>query len=97
MSLYYMQKLLYGLNRDPALQQRYQHDRAVLLDEYPLSSEEHAAFAAEDIGQLYVLGAHPSLLVHFASLVGVPLSELRATLQAGVARHGAVRAGVLAQ
>ena len=40
MSLYYVQKLLYKLNRDPTLKQRFDSDQDAVLDEYSLSEEE---------------------------------------------------------
>jgi hypothetical protein len=95
MSLYQVQKLLYGLNRDPRLQERYRSDRRALLDEYRLDDEERQAFKGGDVGLLYVLGAHPSLLVHFGGLVGLPLSKHRECLVKGVEVHGPVRAGLL--
>lgn len=94
MSLYQVQKLLYGLNREPALQERFLNDREALLAEYTLTADERSAFATQDLGWLYVLGAHPSLLVHFGGLVGVPLSDHRARLIEGIERHGPVRAGL---
>ena len=43
MSLYYVQKLLYQLNRDAGVRKRFDADRAALLDEYELTDEERAA------------------------------------------------------
>ena len=43
MSLYYVQKLLYNLNRDAGVRQRYADDFADLLKEYDLSEEERRA------------------------------------------------------
>ena len=57
MSLYYVQKLLYKLNRDPTLKQRFDSDQDAVLDEYSLSEEEINALKRPDIGLLYVLGA----------------------------------------
>jgi len=44
MSLYYVQKLLYQLNRDPAVRRRFTDDRDELLGEYQLTDEERTAF-----------------------------------------------------
>ena len=37
MSLYYVQKLLYQLNRDPLVRKRFDSDQRALLDEYELN------------------------------------------------------------
>jgi len=50
MSLYGMQKFLFHLNRDPAVQKRYRDDLPALLDDYDLLDEEREAIAlANDI------------------------------------------------
>ena len=96
MSLYAAQKLLYHLNRDPAVQQRYRADLPALLDTYRLSDEERAAFLAGDVGKLYVLGANGQLLMHFAALLGMPWADYIEAMREGVRRHGPVRAGLYA-
>lgn len=96
MSLYQMQKLLYELNRDEITRRRFAENEIAVLEGFDLTAEERAAFEARDVGLLYVLGGHPSLLIHYAGLIGIPLSEHRATLLAGVAHHGPVRAGLMA-
>ena len=40
MSLYYVQKLLYQLNRDALVRKRFETSRDELLAEYALSGEE---------------------------------------------------------
>ena len=40
MSLYYVQKLLYQLNRDPAEKQRFDEDRDTVLAQYTFTDEE---------------------------------------------------------
>lgn len=97
MSLYQVQKLLYEINRSTATQALLKTDKATLLGNYRLTEEEQAAFATNDVGLLYVLGAHPSLLIHFAGVVGIPLTEHRETLRDGVRRYGPVRGGLMAQ
>lgn len=96
MSLYQMQKLLYELNREEETRRRFGTDSAAVLDRYDLTAEERGAFVSRDVGLLYVLGGHPSLLIHYAGLVGIPLTKHRETLLAGVKRHGPVRAGLMA-
>jgi len=50
MSLYQMQKFLFDINRDPAVQQKFLADRAAVLADYQLTAEEHQAIAAETSG-----------------------------------------------
>jgi hypothetical protein len=95
-SLYSAQKLLYHLNREPAVQERFRESRKALLDSYELTDEEREAFVAGDIGKLYVLGANGQLLMHFAALLGMPWADYIEAMREGVRRHGPVRAGVYA-
>ena len=96
MSLYATQKLLYHLNRDRAVQQRYRDDLPGLLEGYELDAEERDAIVAGDVGKLYVLGVNGQLLMHFAALVGMPWTDYIEAMREGVRRHGPVRAGVYA-
>ena len=96
MSLYGMQKFLYHLNRDAKVQQGFKSEPATLLDEYPLTAQERAAIEAGDIGLLYVLGANGQLLMHFAAYLSMPWADYIQAMRDGVAKHGAVRAGVYA-
>ena len=96
MSLYYLQKFLYNLNRDARLQQRFGDDREALLAEYVLTGEELEAIRAGDIGKIYVLGANGQLLMHFAALLGMPWADYIEAMREGVRRHGPVRAGIYA-
>jgi hypothetical protein len=95
-SLYSAQKLLYHLNREAAVQERFRESREALLGSYELSDEEREAFAAGDIGKLYVLGANGQLLMHFAALLGMPWADYIEAMREGVRRHGPVRAGIYA-
>ena len=94
MSLYYVQKLLYQLNRDPLVRKRFDTDKAALLDEYELSSEERAALENGDVGLLYVMGVNGQILMHYAALLGQPWDVYIAALRDGVRKHGPVRAGL---
>lgn len=91
-----MQKFLFDLNRDPAVQQQYRADLPRLLDRYALTPEERGAVIGGDIGLLYVLGANGQLLMHYAALLGMPWSDYLQAMRDGIARHGQVRAGVYA-
>ena len=96
MSLYGMQKFLYQLNRDPAIQRRYREDQAALLAEFPLNAEERGAIEEGDLGLMYVLGTNGQLLMHFAAYLGIAWPDYIQAMRDGVARHGPVRAGVYA-
>jgi hypothetical protein len=58
MSLYYVQKLLYQLNRDAELRQRFVADTEPVLAAYEMTAEEREAIRQADIGLLYVLGVN---------------------------------------
>ena len=96
MSLYAAQKLLYHLNREPAVQASFRDARDTVLEGYELTPEEREAFVAGDIGKLYVLGANGQLLMHFAALLGMPWADYIEAMREGVRRHGPVRAGIYA-
>ena len=96
MSLYAAQKLLYHLNREPAVQENFRAARDTVLEGYDLTPEEREAFVAGDIGKLYVLGANGQLLMHFAALLGMPWADYIEAMREGVRRHGPVRAGIYA-
>jgi len=94
MSLYYVQKLLYQLNRDPAVRRRFEQDRDALLDEYELTDEERRAIEEGDIGLLYVMGVNGQILMHYSALLGQSWDEYIAAMKEGVKKHGPVRAGL---
>jgi hypothetical protein len=96
MSLYQLQKFLYDINREPALQQQHRVDLPRLLDRYELTQEERAALEAADVGLIYVLGANGQLLMHYAAFLGMAWPAYIQAMRAGIARHGPVRAGVYA-
>lgn len=96
MSLYYVQKLIYQLNRDPRARARFAADMASVLADYDLSGEEVRAIEAPDIGLLYVLGVNGQLLMHYAALRGVPWDDYIQAMRDGVSEHGPVRAGLYA-
>ena len=96
MSLYYVQKFLYELNRDQGLQDAYRADRRGVLESYDLTDEEVEALVAPDIGLLYVLGVNGQILMHFAALHQIEWSDYLQRMRDGVAQHGPVRAGVYA-
>jgi hypothetical protein len=94
MSLYYVQKLLYQLNRDAGVRKRFGADKAALLDEYPLTGEERTAIETGDVGLLYVMGVNGQILMHYAALLGQPWDVYIQAMREGVRKHGPVRAGL---
>jgi hypothetical protein len=96
MSLYQIQKFLFDINRDPAVQRRFLAERSSVPAAYDLTDEERSAIIAGDIGLLYVLGANGQLLMHFAALLGMEWSAYIAAMRDGVRKHGPVRAGLYA-
>lgn len=94
MSLYYVQKLLYQLNRDPLVRKRFESERGALLDEYELTGEERTALEEGDVGLLYVMGVNGQLLMHYSALLGQPWDVYIKAMRDGVTKHGPVRAGL---
>lgn|SRR5689334_929581 len=96
MSLYQLQKFLFDINRDPAVQGEYRQDAATLVQRYELSQEERDAIVRGDIGLIYVLGANGQLLMHFAAFLGMPWPGYIQAMRDGIVKHGPVRAGIYA-
>jgi hypothetical protein len=94
MSLYSVQKLIYQLNRDPAVRARHAQDLDGLLKEYELTPEELAAIRAPDVGLLYVMGVNGQLLMHFAALHGFEWNAYIEAMKEGERRYGPVRTGL---
>ncbi|TDI35718.1 MAG: aromatic ring-opening dioxygenase subunit LigA [Acidobacteria bacterium] len=96
MSLYYLQKFLYELNRDESVQQECRSDIDGLIARFDLTDEETAALREGDIGLLYVLGVNGQILMHFAAFLGIEWFDYLDMMRAGIKKHGPVRAGVYA-
>lgn len=96
MSLYYLQKLLYQLNRDADFRARFRSDGGAALDAFELTAQERRAILEADIGLLYVLGVNGQLLMHFAAFHGLEWNAYLEAMREGVRRHGPVRAGLYA-
>ena len=94
MSLYYVQKILYQLNRDPNIRRRFHEDLDSLLPEYSLTDEECRAILDKDIGLLYVMGVNGQLLMHFSAAIGQQWDEYIHAMKEGVKKHGPVRGGL---
>jgi hypothetical protein len=89
-----MQRFLFDINRDPAVQQQARTDLTRLLTGYDLSAEERGAIASGDIGLIFVLGANGQLLMHYAAFLGMPWADYIAAMREGVKKYGPVRAGL---
>ena len=96
MSLYYVQKFLYELNRDEALKAAYAADRRAVLEPYDLTTEEVEALVEPDIGKLFHLGVNGQILMHFAALHHIDWADYLQRMRDGIAQHGPVREGVYA-
>lgn len=96
MSLYYVQKFLYELNRDESLQSRYEADRESVLEPYDLTPEEVTALTKPDIGLLFHFGVNGQILMHFAALHQIPWADYLQQMRDGIEAHGPVREGVYA-
>ncbi len=94
MSLYYLQKFLYQLNRDENAQERYGSDLDGLIGAFDLSDEEATALREGDIGLLYVLGVNGQILMHYAAFLGIEWFDYLDLMRAGIDKHGPVRYGV---
>lgn len=94
MSLYHAQKLLYQLNRDPALRRRLEQDMEGLLAESELTDEERRAIGEPDIGLLYVMGVNGQILMHYAALRGYEWNAYIEAMREGERKYGPVRTGL---
>lgn len=96
MSLYYLSKLMFDLNRDEAVKAAYAAGPEQVVGRYELTEEERGAVLGPDIGLLYVLGVNGQLLMHFAALCGIEWSDYLQRMRDGVKIHGPVRDGIYA-
>jgi Aromatic-ring-opening dioxygenase LigAB, LigA subunit len=94
MSLYWVQKLLYQLNRDASVRKRYEEDFESLLHEYELTEAELRAIREPDVGLLYVMGVNGQLLMHYAALRGMEWDQYIEAMRAGERKYGPVRTGL---
>ncbi len=96
MSLYYVQKFLYELNRDPKFQERYRNDLEGVLAEFDLTDEEKTALSEPDIGRLFHFGVNGQILMHFAAFHQIDWQDYLQRMRDGIERYGPVREGVYA-
>ncbi len=96
MSLYYVQKFLYNLNRDDGVQAQFRADPRAVLAEYDLTEEEIEALLGSDIGLLFHLGVNGQILMHFAAFEQIEWADYLRLMKEGIEKHGPVREGVYA-
>jgi len=94
MSLYYVQKLLYNLNRDVSVQTQFKTDIDALLSQYKLTDEERYWLKNGDVGELYIHGVNGQILMHYAALIGQEWDEYIQAMKDGLSKHGQVRDGI---
>lgn len=94
MSLYYVQKAIYELNRNDEALARWSRDAQGYLADFDLTGEERSALATPDIGLLYVLGVNGQLLMHFAAAAGYEWDAYLNAMREGLRLHGPVREGI---
>src|SRR3979411_2091465 len=94
MSLYNVQKLLFQLNRDPAVRGRFDKEFETLLADYELTEEEQRALRDPDIGLLYVMGVNGQILMHYAALRGYGWNAYIEAMREGERKYGPVRTGL---
>lgn len=96
MSLYYVQKFLYELNRDEKAQAAYLADRSAVLEPFELTDEEIRALVEPDIGLLFHLGVNGQILMHFSALHQIEWADYLQRMRDGIEAYGPVREGVYA-
>jgi len=94
MSLYYVQKLLYNLNRDAAVQALFHSDIEALMAQYNLTDDEKMWLKNGDVGELYIHGVNGQILMHYAALIGNEWDEYIQAMKDGLEKHGQVRDGI---
>ena len=96
MSLYYVQKYLYELNRSPSVQAHYRRDPEASFVGFDLTDEEKAALIGPDIGKLFHFGVNGQILMHFAAFHRIEWQDYLQRMRDGIEEHGPVREGVYA-
>jgi hypothetical protein len=95
-SLYFVQKFLYELNRNEQMQQAYLTDRHAVLEPFDVTTEEERALVEPDIGLLFHLGVNGQILMHFAAFHQIEWADYLQQMRDGVEKYGPVREGVYA-
>ncbi|MDB5839676.1 MAG: aromatic-ring-opening dioxygenase LigAB, LigA subunit [Herminiimonas sp.] len=87
MSLYQVQKVLFQINNQPDMSERFQCDVEGFLDAYDLTGHERKALIEADVGTLYAMNVHPLLLAPFGGRAGLAWPQYIQALKNGVQRH----------
>lgn len=101
MSLYYVQKFLYELNRSEQVQAAFRSDaqgsiEAFVSEGADLTAEEISALVTPDVGMLFHLGCNGQILMHFAAFHQIEWQDYLQRMRDGIEEHGPVREGVYA-
>jgi hypothetical protein len=81
MSLYEVQKLLFHVNREQKMFDRFLRERETLIAEYRLTKEEQRALLETDFQSLYEMGVHSLLLGPLAVTLGLSFPDYLAILR----------------
>lgn len=81
MSLYAVQKVIFQLKKDKALQQAFKADANAALAGFELTDVERAALAGGDLAALYGMGVHPLLCAPYSRFMGIPRPRYQELLQ----------------
>ncbi len=80
MSLYGIQKFIFCLKQDGALEESFRRGDESVFDRFPLDSTERAALLKGDIVALFRMGVHPLLLAPFSRYANISAAEYRERL-----------------
>lgn len=75
MSLFEVERFIFQLKQDPALQAGLHDGDGRLLDDFALSGRESAALRDGAIETLYAMGVHPLLLAPYSRYVGIGAAD----------------------
>jgi hypothetical protein len=81
MSLYEVQKLLFHVNREPKMFERFLSEREKLVADYRLTEDEQRAVLETDFRRLYDMGVHSLLLGPLAATLGINFRDYLAILR----------------
>jgi Aromatic-ring-opening dioxygenase LigAB, LigA subunit len=80
-SVYQVQKLLFHVNRDRQVRDRFLTERDTLAREYGLTEEERRAVLELDFHALYRMGVHSLLLAPLAAILEVSFPDYLAMIR----------------
>jgi Aromatic-ring-opening dioxygenase LigAB, LigA subunit len=80
-SVYEVQKLLFHVNRDRQVRDRFLTERDALVREYGLTEDERRAVLEVDFHALYRMGVHSLLLAPLAATLEVSFPDYLAIIR----------------